>query len=198
MSTGLLRWALALLLLLSYACTDDDLHQGQRSDEPVTVIIWDPEQERPRILLAERATQEGPRLRHTRFSNVLLRMPMDQGELILHTDHAVIDQGTDDDVNITLYPPLLVTGVIEGHPLQGRAREVSLDLPAMDVVLEDVAWVHVGQLVTVDVLHFSDDWQQRRAQGLRGRPADGPFLASQAALPQRLTFPAFRRVTVGE
>ncbi|TVR11444.1 MAG: hypothetical protein EA401_10740 [Planctomycetota bacterium] len=191
---------LSLAVWVLCACGGEDTTaQSQRRDQPVTVLIWDPDIPRPRILIADSASQEGPRLRQTRFSGVMLRMPMDQGELILHTDHALIDQGADDQAAITLYPPLLVTGTVEGFPLQGRARAVTIDMPGMDVVLREVEWIHAGQRVSVERVEFANTWQERRAQGLRGEPADGPFLASQAALPENVVFPAYQRpVTVSE
>lgn len=185
---------LVLLAVVLAACSSDNgFSESHVSDEPVTVLIWDPELPQPRILLAQSASQEGPRLRQTRFSGVILRMPMEQGEVVLHTDHALIDQGGDGQAAITLYPPLLVTGVIEGFPLQGRAQEVSLRMPGLDVSLQDVVWIHAGQQVRMEEVVFANNWQERRARGLSGQPAAGPFLASQAALPPDLVFPAYLR-----
>ncbi|TVR43879.1 MAG: hypothetical protein EA402_08565 [Planctomycetota bacterium] len=181
---------LLLLLLASCWSSLDGPGAVQAAAAPVVLQIWESADMPPRVLVAQRVEQLRDGLSQTHCFEVVLRIPLRDGELALASPHAIIEE--QGGGIITLMPPIHLSGAVDGWPLQGRARSATLDLGSALCTLDEGVWLHMGQLIEVDQVVVRDEWRERRASRPRSAPAPMTLVASQAALPSPLRLPPWR------
>ena len=175
------------------ACQDEVVTQPSHENEPVVMVMWEKADTPPRILQAAKVRQEvldGATLTHC--DTVMLRVPLGDGEMVITSPKAVINEGNG---FITFDPPIHLAGTVEGRALQGRALAGVFKSKEMALEMVDVRWVHNGQFVDVTKMVLKDDWRSRVAEQPSGKPAPTALNAAQSALPYPMELPKFRRET---
>ena len=186
--------ALAMLLtgVLFVACQPQEQEEAApQTSDPVVMVMWEKAGSPPRVLQAGDVEQQtAGAATVTTFEEVMLRIPLADGEMVITAPQASLNEG---DGLITFVPPIHLAGSVEGRPLQGRSRSGAFQTKHMVLTMREVEWIHYGQWFQVATLTLQDDWQSRIAQQPSARRAPFALTASQSALPYPLELPQFRR-----
>jgi len=186
------RACIAGSLLLVASCGDEPLEEGppEVPEGRVEVQIWNGRGARPIVLQSEAVHQDPENFKKAHFTGVYMRLPLRDGQVMLHTDRAEADDAEGD--RITLAPPVHFSGAYQGLPHFGRAEEAEILLDDLRMVMDGVDWVFAGQYLRIDTLTVSEDWQRREALRPHARPAPVELIGALYSLPHPLYFPRHR------
>ena len=170
----------------------------QRAD-PVVMVLWEQAGQPPRVLQAARVRQvraapDSAQLQ-TECEEVMLRLPLGDGEMVLTAPQAIIDETKG---VIVFTPPIRLAGAVESRPFQGRAWGAQMNTKDMVLTMDEVEWLHNGQRSRVQRLELKDEWRSRIAEMPSGEPAPLVLTAGQSALPFPMELPPFRRQIEGK
>ena len=147
--------------------------------------IWRPGAALPTRIRAVAVRQPGPDPRQLELEGVAAMVPLDDGRC-----HLAAPSGRYDALATTrlgLDGPVALHGWGAGGPFTGTAGGARVVGPERELVLDDVALVHAGQLQRMGHLVLPSTWGGRRFGGsghdLRSEPAPPLWVAALAALP---------------